>query len=224
MHLDALIKQLNEQVLFSKIKTNGKNATILVVDDEESIRSLLHQELNEAGYLVEEASNGKEALESVRNNRPDLILLDIMMPELNGFDLAAILKNDPLTMDIPIIVLSIVQDKARGFRIGVDRYLTKPIDTAQLFAEVGTLLEQGKSKKKVMVVDEDMGTVNTLTDVLKTKGYLVVESSEKELVQKAIAAQPDIIIINSLLSGKQEIVQTLRFEMGLENVVFLVYQ
>ncbi len=75
-----------------------------------------------------------------------------------------------------------------------------------------------------MVVDEDMGTVNTLTDVLKTKGYLVVESSEKELVQKAIAAQPDIIIINSLLSGKQEIVQTLRFEMGLENVVFLVYQ
>nr|MBA2499088.1 response regulator [Chitinophagaceae bacterium] len=224
MHLDALIKQLNEQVLFSKIKTNGKHATILVVDDEESIRSLLHQELNDAGYLVEEASNGKEALESIRKNRPDLILLDIMMPELNGFDLAAILKNDPLTMDIPIIVLSIVQDKARGFRIGVDRYLTKPIDTAQLFAEVGTLLEQGKSKKKVMVVDEDMGTVNTLTDVLKTKGYLVVESNEKELVQKAIAAQPDIIIINSLLSGKQEIVQTLRFEMGLENVVFLVYQ
>ncbi len=77
------------------------------------------------------------------------------MPEMNGFDVAAILKNDPQTMDIPIIVLSIVQDKARGFRIGVDRYLTKPIDTAQLFAEVGRLLEQGKSKKKVMVVDED---------------------------------------------------------------------
>src|SRR5690606_6966507 len=144
--------------------------------------------------------------------------------ELNGFDLAAILKNDPETMDIPIIVLSIIQDKARGFRIGVDRYLTKPIDTARLFTEVGTLLEQGKSKKKVMVVDEDMGTVNTLTNVLKTKGYLVVESNEKELVENAIASKPDIIIINSLLSDKHEIVQTLRFEMGLENVVFLVYQ
>ena len=224
MHLDALIRQLKEQVLFSKIKTNGKSATILVVDDEDSIRSLLHQELNEAGYLVEEASNGIEALESIRINRPDLIILDIMMHELNGFDLAAILKNDPETMDIPIIVLSIIQDKARGFRIGVDRYLTKPIDTARLFTEVGTLLEQGKSKKKVMVVDEDMGTVNTLTNVLKTKGYLVVESNEKELVENAIASKPDIIIINSLLSGKHEIVQTLRFEMGLENVVFLVYQ
>ena len=91
----------------------------------------------------------------IRIHKPDLVILDVMMPEMNGFDVAAILKNDPQTMDIPIIVLSIVQDKARGFRIGVDRYLTKPIDTAQLFAEVGTLLEQGKSKKKVMVVDED---------------------------------------------------------------------
>jgi DNA-binding response OmpR family regulator len=127
-------------------------------------------------------------------------------------------------MDIPIIVLSIVQDKARGFRIGIDRYLTKPINTAELFAEVGSLLEQGKSKKKVMVVDEDSAAVKTLADVLQAKGYQVVESDGKELVEKAMSAQPDIIIINSLLSGKQEIVQSLRFEKGLENVLFLIYQ
>jgi CheY-like chemotaxis protein len=147
-----------------------------------------------------------------------------MMPEMNGFDVAAILKNDPQTMDIPIIILSIIQDKARGFRIGVDRYLTKPIDTAQLFKEVGNLLEQGKSKKKVLVVDEDSEAVRSLTDVLQTKGYQVVESNGKELAQKAIATQPDIIILNSMFSGKQEIVQTLRFEKGLENVLFFIYQ
>ncbi len=127
-------------------------------------------------------------------------------------------------MDIPIIVLSIVQDKARGYRIGVDRYLTKPIDTGVLFNEIGSLLEQGKSKKKVMIVDEDSGTVNTLSDVLKTKGYSVMESNGKELVEKAVANQPDIIIINSVLSGKHDIVQSLRFEKGLENVLFVVYQ
>ena len=55
-------------------------------------------------------------MESIRKNRPDLIILDVMMPEMNGFDVAAILKNDPQTMDIPIIVLSIVQDKARGYQ------------------------------------------------------------------------------------------------------------
>jgi signal transduction histidine kinase/CheY-like chemotaxis protein len=224
IHLDELVKQLKEQVGFSKLKMNGHTASILVVDDDDSIRSLLEQELSEAGYLIEQATNGKQALECIRKNRPDLIILDVMMPEMNGFDVAAILKNDPQTMDIPIIILSIVQDKARGFRIGVDRYLTKPIDTAQLFTEVGNLLEQGKSKRKVMVVDEDSEAVRSLTDVLQTKGYQVVESDGKELVKNAIATQPDIIILNSIFSGKHEIVKTLRFEKGLENVLFFIYQ
>jgi signal transduction histidine kinase/CheY-like chemotaxis protein len=225
IHLDELVKQLKAQMAHSKLTTaKDGNATILIVDDDDSIRSLLRQEFGDVGYLVEEATNGKEALAAVRNHRPDLILLDVMMPEMNGFDVAAILKNDPQTMDIPIIILSIVQDKARGYRIGVDRYLTKPIDTGKLFAEVGTLLEQGKSKRKVMVVDEDSATVKTLSEVLQAKGYMVFESDGKELVEKAINSQPDIIILNSVFSGKQEIVQTLRFEKGLENVLFLIYQ
>jgi signal transduction histidine kinase/CheY-like chemotaxis protein len=224
IHLNDLVKQLKEKMTFSKLKDVGANAQILIVDDEESIRSLLRQELTEAGYLTSEASNGKEAIESIRQHRPDLIILDIMMPEINGFDVAAILKNDPQTMDIPIIILSIVQDKARGFRIGVDRYLTKPIDTAQLFEDISALLEQGKSKRKVMVVDEDSAAIRTLTEVLQTKGYHVVESDGKELVEKAIANQPDIIILNSILSADEEIVQTLRFEKGLENVLFFIYQ
>jgi CheY-like chemotaxis protein/nitrogen-specific signal transduction histidine kinase len=224
IHLNELVKQLKVQMAQSSIHIDGQNATILIVDDEEAIRSLLHQELSEAGYLIEEASNGKDALEKIRINKPDLIILDVMMPEMNGFDLAAILKNDPQTMDIPIIVLSIVQDKARGYRIGVDRYLTKPIDTAQLFTEVGTLLEQGKSRKKVMVVDEDSAAVRSLTDVLQAKGYHVVESDGTALVQTAIDTQPDIIILNSVQSGKNEMVQALRFEKGLENVLFLMYQ
>ena len=82
------------------------------------------------------------------------------MPEMNGFDVAAVLKNDPETMDIPIIILSIMKDQERGYRLGIDRYLTKPIDTDQLFQEVGSLLEQGKSQKKVMVVDDEVANLN----------------------------------------------------------------
>lgn len=224
LHLEDLVRQLKEQVEQSHFNLKGKAGSILIVDDDDSIRSLLQQELGDAGYLIDEAKDGREALEHVRNQKPDLIILDVMMPEMNGFDVAAVLKNDPQTMDIPIIVLSVVQDKARGFKIGVDRYLTKPIDTGLLFNEIDTLLEQGKSKKKVMIVDEDSGTVNTLTEVLKTKGYAVMESNGKELVERAIASQPDIIIMNSLVSGRNDIVQTLKFEKGLENVLFLVYQ
>jgi DNA-binding response OmpR family regulator len=223
VHFDDLVKQLKEQMAQSKFNVVG-NATILIVDDDDSIRSLLQQELSDAGYLIEQATNGKEALECVRKNKPDLIILDVMMPEMNGFDVAAILKNDPQTMDIPIIVLSVVQDKTRGYRIGVDRYLTKPINTTELFAEVGSLLEQGKSKKKVMVVDEDSAAVRSLTDVLQAKGYHVVESDGKELMEKAVSSKPDIIILNSVLSDKEQIVQSLRFEKGLENVLFLIYQ
>jgi signal transduction histidine kinase/CheY-like chemotaxis protein/ligand-binding sensor domain-containing protein len=224
IQLDDLVRQLKKRMEQSHPSMPVENSTILVVDDDEGIRSLLKQELTEAGYNVEEAADGKEAISKIRVKRPDLVILDVMMPEMNGFDVAAILKNDPQTMEIPIIILSVVQDKSRGFRIGVDRYLTKPIDTALLFSEIGNLLEQGKSRKKIMVVDEDSVTIRSLTDVLEAKGYQVVESDAKELVENAIAAQPDIIILNSLISDKHEIVRTLRFEKGLENVLFLIYQ
>ena len=105
-----------------------------------------------------------------------------MMPEMNGFDVAAVLKNDPSTMEIPIVILSIVQDRERGFRLGIDRYLTKPIDTDLLFRDVGTLIEQKKSHKRVLVVDEDATTVKTLSDVLTARGYSVSEARAADLV------------------------------------------
>ena len=173
---------------------------------------------------VNVAVNGRQAIDQVRRERPDLVILDVMMPEMNGFDVAAVLKNDPQTLDIPIVILSIVQDRDRGIRLGVDRYLTKPIDTDVLFREVGTLIEQKKSHKHVLVVDEDSSTVKTLTDVLTARGYSVSEARQANLLEKAKALQPDIILLNSVASAKQDQVQMLRFEKGLENVLFLVYQ
>jgi CheY-like chemotaxis protein len=225
IHLDDLVQRLKVQVL-NTARSNGKGGkpSILVVDDEAHIRNLLKQELTEIGYHVREASDGREALEAIRNQHPDLVILDVMMPEMNGFDVAAVLKNDPATMDIPILILSIVQDKERGFRLGVDRYLTKPIDTEALSAEVGSLLQQGKSQKKVMIVDENASTMRTLAEVLQTRGYEVVESNGVELMRKAVDLKPDIIVLNSVLAGNKDAVKTLRFEKGLENVLFLMYQ
>jgi DNA-binding response OmpR family regulator len=217
--IESLVKQLRERVSAH----DAHDKSVLVVDDDSNIRSLLQQELAEAGYKVRLAEDGRKALALIREETPGLVILDVMMPEMNGFDVAAVLKNDPATMDIPIIILSILEDKERGFRLGVDRYLTKPIDTASLFHEVDTLLDQGKSRKKVMVVDEDASTVRTLTDALETRGYQVVESNGAELVSRAVDSKPDIIILNTLLSS-DEAVRALRFEKGMENVLFLIYQ
>jgi DNA-binding response OmpR family regulator len=216
--IESLVRQLREQAS----TTPTQNKSVLVVDDDPNIRSLLRQELTEAGYAVRLAEDGRKALALIREEVPGLVILDVMMPEMNGFDVAAVLKNDPATMSIPIIILSIVEDKERGFRLGVDRYLTKPIDTPTLFHEIDTLLDQGKSRKRVMVVDEDASTIRTLTDVLETRGYEVVESDGSDLLSRAVTIRPDIIILNSVLSSGDE-VRALRFEKGMENVLFLIY-
>lgn len=199
-------------------------ADILLIDDDALLRAVVAIKMIGAGHRVRCAGDGGEGLAMALAEPPDLVVLDVMMPEMNGFDVAAVLKNDPLTMDIPIVILSIVQDRDRGYRVGVDRYLTKPIDTDLLFREVGALIEQKKSHKRVLVVDEDQSTVRTLTDVLAARGYSVIEAHGDELVERAKAVQPDIIMLNSVASARANAVQMLRFEKGMENVLFLVYQ
>ena len=224
IQLDRILSSLKTQINYSSSKKLGETPTILVVDDDTPIRSLLRQELTDAGYKVKEAANGKAALDAVRLKKPDLIILDVMMPEINGFDVAAVLKNDPATMDIPIIILSIVQDKERGFRIGVDRYLTKPIDTEKLFHEVDELLEQGVSHKRVLVVDEDATAVKSLTDVLTARGYKVMEANHDKLLEAASEMKPDIIMLKSLDKLEKKAINELKFQKGMENVMFFVYQ
>jgi len=140
-------EKLSEEVIKSGLDVNIVNdwnpseSTVLVVDDEPSIRSLLRQEISEVGYQVKEAIHGKEALDMIREEKPDLVLLDLMMPEMNGFDVAAILKNDPKTQDIPIIIVSVIDDQQRFSRLGIDRYITKPIDIGLLLKEIDTLIK-----------------------------------------------------------------------------------
>ncbi|MCO5724936.1 ATP-binding protein [Robiginitalea marina] len=224
IQLTRILSSLKKQIKHTSSRTSKERPTILVVDDDTPIRSLLRQELSEAGYQVKEAANGKAALDMVRIHKPDLIILDVMMPEINGFDVAAVLKNDPATMDIPIIILSIVQDRERGFRIGVDRYLTKPIDTEKLFHEVDELLEQGVSKKRVLVVDEDASAVKSLSEVLKARGYKVMEANPDTLFEMASEVKPDIIMLKALDRHDENTLKELKIQAGMENVMFFVYQ
>jgi len=148
--------------------TCGTKPDILVVDDDRNIRELLRQELESAGCAVREAGDAVAAIAAVRQKRPDLVVLDVMMPGLSGFDVAAVLKGDPATGRIPIVILSVVEDRERGYRIGVDRYLTKPVDMERLLGEVASLLAAGD--RRLMVVGEDSGAVKAVTDALMASG------------------------------------------------------
>ncbi|GBF33088.1 two-component hybrid sensor and regulator [Desulfocucumis palustris] len=222
INVDSLVKQMKKQVAAAVEERTEGRKTILVVDDDNNIRNLLRQELEVAGYSVIEAADGVEAINLIKKDIPDLILLDVMMPRMSGFDVAAVLKNDPVTMNIPIVIVSIIENRERGYSIGVDRYFTKPLNTEELLKEIGLLLSQGVSKKKVLVVDEDKSTLKTLVDVLQARGYTVVKASDtEECISKAVEEKPDMIILNTLLSERHEVVKTLRLEKGLENVLFL---
>lgn len=117
---------------------------ILVVDDEEQNRKLLGSLLYAVGYDIENASTGKEAVEKSKTYKPDLILLDIMMPDMDGYEACDIIKTDPDTANIPIVMVTALAErdsKLKGLTVGANDFLTKPIDRAELTLRVKNLLK-----------------------------------------------------------------------------------
>ena len=118
-------------------------ARILIVDDERQNRQLLEVMLTPEGFLLQTAANGEEALAIVAQQPPDLILLDIMMPGMNGYQVAARIKGNLVTKNIPVIMLTALDDrnsKMHGLSVGAEDFLTKPVDRAELCARVRNLL------------------------------------------------------------------------------------
>ena len=125
------------------------NCTVLVVDDTEINVELLTAALN-SQYRIDVAYNGSGALESVQRARPDLILLDIKMPGMDGFEVCRRLKNDPLTADIPVVFITGMNhstDKSQGFELGAVDYITKPFEIHEVRARVKTHLTNTLAKK-----------------------------------------------------------------------------
>ena len=118
---------------------NGKRSRILVVDDDPNIRELIVETLDDGKYETIEARDGNEALEICANEKPDIIVLDVMMPDIDGLEVCLRLRNEALTCHIPIILLTakgMLEDKIRGMQTGADDYLTKPFDPLELEARI----------------------------------------------------------------------------------------
>ncbi|MEJ2698169.1 MAG: response regulator [Desulfuromonadales bacterium] len=118
---------------------------ILVVEDEESLLKLESILLTSKGYEVRGVSNGQAALEAIAEELPDLILLDIMLPEMDGFEVCRRLKSDPATKELPVIMLTAKksrEDMARGEKVGADWYITKPFKSAMVIETIQRFLRQ----------------------------------------------------------------------------------
>ena len=139
---------------------------ILIVEDEEAIRDMLGYALMKEGYECEEAVDAEEARTTLQTDRPNLILLDWMLPGMSGIDYARRLRNVPETRDIPIIMLTAKgeeADKVRGLETGADDYITKPFSTKELIARVKAVLRRYSSSDDSGIVEVEGLTLDPET-------------------------------------------------------------
>jgi CheY-like chemotaxis protein len=137
------------------MKHFNRPVRVLVVDDEKNIRYILNLKLTmKKIFVVDQAGNSEEAFERIKENKPDIIILDIMLPGTDGYEMCRQLKASPETKDIPIIFLTArtqVKDVIRGIRAGVDDYITKPYEFDELFCQMIKVLDSIKTTKRVIV-------------------------------------------------------------------------
>ena len=142
--------RIDEDEIETAAEGNGGGESLLVVDDDPFIARLLEIELRAAGYDVRVAADGALALEAARERRPDLVLADVMMPNMDGFELTRRLRQDPSTATVSVIMLTargLSADKLEGFAIGADDYIVKPFDTPELLARIRGVLRRSRDTR-----------------------------------------------------------------------------
>jgi signal transduction histidine kinase/CheY-like chemotaxis protein len=173
--------------------------TILVIDDDPSVRDLMRRLLAKEGFRAETSASGPEGLRRAREVHPDAITLDVMMPGMDGWAVLNALKGDPDLADIPVILLTVVDNKNLGFALGAAEYLTKPIDRERL----GAVLNKYRCLRPpchVLVVEDDEPTRELLRRVLERQGWVVDEASNgQEALDRVADLRPALILLDLMM-------------------------
>jgi PAS domain S-box-containing protein len=169
--------------------------TVLVVDDSAPMREAIRGMLENAGYMVAEADGGAAALQLARLLQPQLITLDVMLPDLDGFDVIQVLRNDPLTRELPVLFVSATSERQRALALGGSGFLTKPFTSDDLIGQIRALL--GPRQRRVLVVDDDYHVRPTLARLLQRGGFQVAEAADGWTGLQLIEREPpDLVLLD----------------------------
>ncbi len=153
---------------------------ILVVDDDEHTRDLLRDLCESTGYRVETAADGQEALDRIHALKPDLVLLDLMMPKRDGFSVLKVARENPALADLPIIVLTALSDiegKIKGMELGADDYVTKPFKLVELQTRINSALLVRDYRKRLSAAEDELAQFRALDPVTGAGTYSQLKAS-----------------------------------------------
>jgi CheY-like chemotaxis protein len=189
-----------------------KGSTVLIVDDDQLIVQLLAGQLEAAGVKVLVAGDGVNALRMVREHRPDTVILDLHLPKLDGWSVLTEIKSDAVLASTPVIILSVEEQRARGFSLGACEYLVKPIDPERLLGVVRRVNAPGG---EVLVVDDDASSRELVARNLRKLGFTITEAVDGEdALLRARLSKPSLIVLDLIMPGLDgfEVLRRLRLE------------
>ncbi len=191
----------SDKLNLEDIREKRDKPLILVVDDDLSVRNLFRNYLEKVNYQVVTASNGSEGLRLARQLQPDVITLDVMMPGMDGWMVLSALKSDPELLEIPVIVVSMIEDKRLGYSLGADDYLVKPVDRNQL-SNVLKKFGKGKKMHQVLVVEDDPMAQQMMKIMLSRSGWQVTQANNGRVALQKLEHDdfyPDLILLDLMM-------------------------
>lgn len=185
--------------IWSKVAEPLERRQVLVADDDPDIAELVRLHLERTGYQVLVAGRGAQVLEMARQHHPSLIVLDILLPDVDGREVLKRLKAEPATADIPVVMLTVVADDGSAFDLGAAGYLTKPIDERELLDAARLAFSR---RGRILVVEDDVDTVEMMRLALRRVGYNVDIAAEGyEALSLARRWRPQAIVLDLRLPG-----------------------
>lgn len=186
------------QDVHDRVPTERK-ATILIIDDDPLVRDLLRRHLARNGYQALTAVSGEEGLRMAHEHEPNAITLDVQMPQMDGWEVLTALKSEPALADIPVIMLTIVEDKQLGFSLGAAEYLSKPVEMEHLIGILDRYCVD-KSSADILVIEDDEATRRLVGRSLEKSGCSVrFGETGREGIERLEEALPDLILLDLMM-------------------------
>ena len=217
------ITKQSEKIHEFKDSINPKN-TILVIDDDPTIHNLLARFLNKKGFEVKTASSGTEGIQLAKKIQPQAITLDVMMSGMDGWSVLTALKAHPETCDIPVIMMTMVNDRNLGYALGAAEYVIKPIDRQKL-EHVLAKFKPISNSESILVVEDDPGIREMLCRQLKKEKWKVIEAENgKEALLKLKQYTPKLILSDLMMPEMDgfELVHRLRQHKQWQNIPVII--